>query len=629
MGSILKWHAAHPIHRELDILVFRRVILMVTTQKRTDLLFLPTTIEEMNALGWQKLDVILVSGDSYIDSPYSGVAVIGKVLQKAGFRVGIIAQPDVNSSVDISRLGEPALFWGVTGGTVDSMVANYTATLRKRRSDDFTPGGVNNRRPDRAVLVYTNLIKRTFKNTKPIVLGGIEASLRRITHYDYWTNKLRASILFDSKADYLLYGMADLSIVELARAFKEKKSPLEIRGLCTLAKTPPENYLILPSFEDVTSDKEAFIRMYHLFYQNNDPHTAKGLAQQKGDRWLVQNPPANILTRAQMDKVYSLGYEHDQHPYYEKQGSVKALETIRFSIPTHRGCYGECSFCAIAVHEGRTVSSRSEQSILAEVEEMTRHPKFKGIITDLSGPTANMYGFECVKKLNKGVCQDKRCVFPEICPILKIDHSYQIELLKKIRQIPGVKKVFVGSGIRYDMVLADKQNGLPYLKEIVAHHTSGQLKVAPEHADPYVLKMMGKPPVRSLLEFKQQFETLTRQVGKDQYLTYYLIAAYPGSSDNEMKRLKEFVSTKLNLTPEQVQVFTPTPSTYASVMYYTEKDPFTGEAIFVEKNIQRKIIQKEIITEPITTKTRPVSQSNKRKMANDYAKYKRPEKRTP
>jgi uncharacterized radical SAM protein YgiQ len=591
-------------------------------------LYLPTTLEEMTALRWQKLDVILISGDTYIDSPYSGIAVIGKVLQKAGFRVGIIAQPDVTKPDDISRLGEPALFWGVSGGAVDSMVVNYTATLRKRRSDDFTPGGENNRRPDRAVIAYTNLIRRTFKNTKPIVLGGIEASLRRITHYDYWTDKLRSPILFDSKADYLLYGMADLSVVELARALKEKKSPLEIRGLCYLAKTAPENFLVLPSFEEVLADQDKFICMYHLFYQNNDPITAKGLAQQKADRWLVQNPPALPLTQAQMDKIYSLGYERDQHPYYEQQGAVKALDTIRFSIPTHRGCYGECNFCAIAIHEGRTISSRSESSILAEAEEMTHHPKFKGVISDLSGPTANMYAIECAKKLNRGACLEKRCLFPEICPVLKIDHSQQTQLLQKLRQIPGIKKVFVGSGIRYDMVMADKQNGLAYLKEIVSHHVSGQMKVAPEHADPFVLKMMGKPPVRSLLDFKDSFEKLTRQAGKEQYLTYYLIAAYPGSSEASMKRLKEFVTSKLHLTPEQVQVFTPTPSTYASVMYYTEKDPFTGAPLFVEKTLTGKVVQKEIITSPQRIPPLEMTRPATSNPANGYAKNRKPSRKS-
>ena len=558
-------------------------------------MFLPTTSEELKSLGWNQLDVILVTGDSYLDSPYSGVAVIGKVLQKAGFRVGVIAQPDIDSDADISRLGEPALFWGVTGGAVDSMVANYTATLRKRRSDDFTPGGLNNRRPDRAVIVYTNLIKRTFKNTSPIVLGGIEASLRRITHYDYWNDKLRAPILFDSKADFLLYGMAETGVVELAKALREHESPLDIRGLCYLAKTPPQGYEILPSFEEVTGNSDAFIRMYQRFYQNNDPITAKGLAQQKGDRWLVQNPPALTLDQDQLDDIYNLDFEREQHPYYEEQGPVKALETIRFSIPTHRGCYGECNFCAIAVHEGRTVTSRSEDSILNEAEAMTHHERFKGIIQDLSGPTVNMYAVECVKKLKSGACPDKRCLFPEICPVLKVDHSKQTQLLKKIRQIPGIKKVFIGSGIRYDMVMADWQHGPAYLREVVNHHTSGQLKIAPEHSDPVVLQTMGKPSVTSLLDFKEKFDLYSNEAGKKQFLTYYLIAAYPGCSDREMKNLKQFMSTKLHLIPEQVQIFTPTPSTYGSVMYYTQKDPFSGEPIFVEKSVAGKTRQKEIL----------------------------------
>ncbi len=552
----------------------------------------------MQILGWEKLDILLVTGDSYIDAPYSGIALIGKVLLNAGYKVGVIAQPDTTTDVDISRLGEPDLFWGVSSGTVDSMVANYTATLRKRRSDDFTPGGLNNRRPDRAVIAYANLIKKFYKSSKPIVLGGIEASLRRITHYDYWSDRLRAPILFDSKADYLLYGMAEASIVELAAEIKHGESPLKIRGLCYLSKTIPDGYLELPSFEKTLENHDTFIQMYHQFYQNNDPITARGLAQRKGDRFLVQNPPAPSPTEEQMDVVYALDFEREQHPFYEKIGPVKALETIRFSIPTHRGCYGECNFCAIAVHEGRTISSRSEDSIVNEAQKLTQHPKFRGTITDLGGPTANMYQIECKKKLTSGACADKRCVFPDLCPVLKIDHSSQVDLLKKVSRVPGVKHVFVGSGIRYDMVLADKQHGMQYLRQVAAHHTSGQLKIAPEHTEPAVLKLMGKPPVRSVIEFREQFETLSKQAGKEQYLTYYLIAAYPGSSDREMRKLSEFVSQKLKIQPEQVQVFTPTPSTYASVMYYTEKDPFTGEKLFVEKDLHKKNRQKELVTKP-------------------------------
>lgn len=568
-------------------------------------LFLPTTREELDQLGWDHLDVILVSGDSYIDTPYSGIAVIGRVLADAGYRVGVIAQPDLTSDSDISRLGEPVLFWGVSAGTVDSMVANYTATLRKRHSDDFTPGGVNNRRPDRAVIAYTNLIKRYFKSSRPIVLGGIEASLRRITHYDYWSDRLRAPILFDSKADYLLYGMAESSVLELANELREGREPIDVRGLCYLSRQVPENYLVLPSFEEVIADQAVFARMFHTFYHNNDPITAKGLAQRKGDRYLVQNPPALTLNQSSLDKIYTFDYQRAQHPYYNQQGPVKALETIRFAIPTHRGCYGECNFCAIAVHEGRTVSSRSVDSILDEARLIAKHPQFKGIINDLSGPTANMYGFECEKKLKLGACEDKRCIYPTICPVLRVNHSPQIELLQQVRQIPGVHKVTVGSGIRYDMVLADGQCGMQYLNEIVRYHTSGQLKIAPEHSEQTVLSLMGKPSTATLLKFKEKFETLSRKAGKEQYLTYYLIAAYPGSSDREMKALHKFVASSLKVNPEQVQVFTPTPSTYASVMYYTEHDPFTGKALFVEKNLHKKALQKEIVTGRQVNRTVP------------------------
>lgn len=569
-------------------------------------MFLPTTRTELDTLSWPNLDVILVSGDSYIDSPYSGIAVIGNVLVKAGFRVGVIAQPSMDDPTDITRLGEPRLFWGVSSGTVDSMVANYTATLRKRRSDDFTPGGNNDRRPDRAVIAYTNLIRRHFKNTVPIVLGGIEASLRRVAHYDYWSDRIRAPILFDSKADYVLYGMAERSVVQLARALADHTDPTVIKGLGYLSHTAPSDYLILPSFEEVIASADKFTEMFRIFYENNDPITAHGLVQKKADRYYVQNPAQPPLNRSELDAVYSLDFQRKQHPFYEAQGPVKALETIRYSIPTHRGCYGECNFCAITVHEGRTVTSRSEESILAEARAFTRDPDFKGIIQDVGGPTANMYAMECAKKLKAGACLDKRCIFPDICPTLKVDHARQVALLKKIRQIPGVRKAFVGSGIRYDLVIADKTSGLDYLREVTQFHTSGQLKIAPEHSDPVVLKLMGKPPVGSITRFKEQFDQLSKAAGKKQFLTYYLIAAYPGSSDREMRKLHDFATRELKVLPEQVQVFTPTPSTFASVMYYTESDPFTGEPIFVEKNLKRKEQQKEIVVGVQGAQTRGV-----------------------
>ncbi len=557
--------------------------------------FLPTTPAELRERGWDRLDVILVTGDSYIDSPYIGAAVIGRVLEAAGFRVGIIAQPQVDRGDDITRLGEPRLFWGVTGGSVDSMVANYTAAKKKRRSDDYTPGGLNDRRPDRATLVYTNLIRRFFKHTCPVVLGGIEASLRRVAHYDFWSDSIRRSILFDAKADFLLYGMAEESVTALARALQAGEDVRALRGLCYIANRPPAGYLELPAYESVAADKLAFIEMFHVFYRNSDPLSAKGLFQRHGERCLVQNPPAPYPSQEKLDAFAALPYRRAQHPEYERQGAVKALETIRFSISTHRGCYGECNYCSIAVHEGRTVRWRSAESILAEAEELTRLPGFKGYIHDIGGPTANMYGYECRKKLTSGACPDRRCLSPQVCPALKPDHSPQIELLRRVRSLPGVKRAFVASGIRYDLVLADRAHGRGYLKEIVGWHVSGQLKVAPEHSEEHVLARMGKPGKEALLKFKALFDELSAEAGKEQYLTYYLIAAHPGCTESDMRRLKEFAGRKLHISPEQVQIFTPLPSTYSALMYYTGLDPFTLEPLFVEKDHARRERQKAVV----------------------------------
>jgi len=557
--------------------------------------FLPTTPAELEHLGWDYLDIIIVTGDSYIDSPFIGAAVIGRVLEKAGYRVGIIAQPDITSGMDITRLGEPGLFWGVSGGSVDSMVANYTASNKKRRTDDYTPGGVNNRRPDRAVIAYSNLIRRHFKKTRPIVLGGIEASLRRIVHYDFWSNSLRRSILFDAKADYLLYGMAEKSVLALAKGLQSGEDITKLRGVCYLAKEPPAAHIELPSFETVRTDKMRFIEMFHTFYRNNDPLTALGLFQRHGDRVLVQNPAEPYLSQIDLDAVFSLPFQRAQHPYYEIQGSVRALETIRLSISTHRGCYGECHFCAITVHEGRTVRWRSIKSILAEAEALTHLPDFKGYLLDVGGPTANMYGFECQKKLASGACQDKRCLYPTNCSRLKPDHSQQIELIRQLRSLPGMKKVFVASGIRTDLVLADKVHGVNYLREIAAHHVSGQLKVAPEHSEPRVLEKMGKPAQGDLLIFKNWFDHFSMEAHKAQFLTYYLIAAHPGCTEDDMLKLKQFASHELHISPEQVQIFTPSPSTYSSLMYYCDLDPFTLQPVFVEKDPTRKEKQKQIV----------------------------------
>ena len=558
-------------------------------------MFLPTTQAELAKLGWDQLDVILITGDTYIDSPYIGAAVIGKVLSHAGYRVGIIAQPDLETATDISRLGEPLLFWGVTSGSVDSMVANYTATKKRRRQDDFTPGGVNNQRPDRAVIAYANLIRHYFKNTKPIVLGGIEASLRRIAHYDFWNDSLRKSILIDAKADFLAYGMAEKSILELAAKLRQGQETHSIRGICYLAKEPCPEYLLLPSFAAVENDKLKFIEMFHLFYHNNDPLTARGLCQQQESRFLIQNPPADNLTESELSAIHDLDYERDVHPYYKKEGPVRALDTIRFSQTTHRGCYGECNFCSIAVHQGRTIQNRTLHSILEETKKITKLPDFKGYILDVGGPTANMYKMDCENKLQKGSCQNKRCLYPDICKNLKPNHQEQIRLLQQLRQIPGVKKVFVASGLRYDLILGDERSGLSYLKEVVEHHISGQLKIAPEHVEDKVLAKMGKPAAIKLQEFKELFDRLNQQAGKKQFLTYYLIAAHPGCEYEDMARLKSFAARELRISPEQVQIFTPLPSTYSALMYYTGLDPFTLKPIFVEKDLLRKEKQKQVV----------------------------------
>ena len=566
-------------------------------------MFLPTTRKELDERGIGQLDVILVTGDTYIDSPFMGVGLIGRVLKSKGFTVGIIAQPDTESDRDISRLGEPRLFWGITGGAVDSMVANYTASKKRRKRDDYTPGGENTRRPDRAVIVYTNLVRRFFKSTAPIVLGGIEASLRRIAHYDFWSNKIRRSILFDAKADYLLFGMAHTSIVELARALKNSKATTQeidqdpvtqIAGIGYIAKAPKG--IELPAYEAVVKNKNLYIQSFKTFYDNTDPTTARALSQAHADRFLVLNPPAPFSSTQEMDEIHDLDFQRDVHPYYKAQGHVRAMDTIRFSIPTHYGCYGECNFCAITVHQGRTVRWRSKTSIVAEAKKMTRDKDFKGYIFDLGGPTANMYGFECEKKLKKGACSHRRCLFPAPCPSLSPDHGPQMDLLNEISRLPGVKKVFLNSGIRHDLILMDKQKGQAYLRQVVTDHVSGQMKLAPEHCAPGVLALMGKPGTESLVEFKHRFDRICRTLNKKQFLTYYLIAAHPGCTMREMNELKAFTQNELHITPEQVQIFTPTPSTFSTLMYCTGMDPFAMIPMFVEKDPRAKEKQKQIVT---------------------------------
>ena len=565
--------------------------------------FIPTTRKEISDLGWGAPDVILVTGDTYVDSPHMGVAVVGRVLMDEGFRVGIIAQPDVHAGEDITRLGSPKLFWGVTAGAVDSLVANYTASGKRRKRDDLTPGGVNSQRPDRAVIIYSNLIRRYFKNHAFIVLGGIEASLRRISHYDAWSNKVRRSILFDAKADVLVYGMGESSVVALAQKRREGLPITGIRGICYISRDVPapdsqfpSPDLVLPPHNDVSKDQDQFTSMFKAFYENADPVTGRRLYQKQDTRYLVQNPPALPLSPNALDRIYELPYARDIHPFYGKKGKVLALDTIRFSLTTHRGCYGECRFCAITVHQGRHVSSRSEASILREARGFLKHPRFKGIISNVGGATANMYGIECRLKKKQGACKDKGCLFPEPCKHLPVHHGPQMHLLKALSQLDGVRKVFVGSGIRYDLILHDRKMGRHYLEEILRHHVSGQLKIAPEHVSGAVLNLMGKPGGQGLEKFVRLFNELKRKIGGEFFLTYYLMAAHPGCTIDHMQALRKFATKTLHLLPEQVQIFTPTPATYSTLMYYTKQNPFTGQKIFVEKNLKGKEAQKQIIT---------------------------------
>jgi uncharacterized radical SAM protein YgiQ len=552
-------------------------------------LLLPVTKEEIVKLGWDRPDIILVSGDTYIDSPFIGIAVIGNWLMLHGFKVAVIAQPDVNTS-EIAALGEPKLFWGVSAGAVDSLISNYTPTMKFRNSDDLTPGGINNLRPDRASMVYVNLIRKHFKNTVPIVLGGIEASLRRVAHFDLKDNALRRSILFDAKADVLVYGMGEKTILELATALKNKQAWNNINGLCYISKTPVDGFTELPSFENCKENPDEFSKMFNTFY-----HSKNGLIQKHDSRYLVHNPPQATLTQAELDKIAAMNFTREAHPHYLKKGVIKAQDTIKFSIISHRGCFGECNFCAISVHQGRTVVSRSVKSIKAEADYLAEFKDFKGYITDIGGPTANMYAVECAVFGSTGNCKDKRCLFPEACENLVFAHDKQLNMFNEVLKNPKIKKVFIASGIRYDMVCADKKFGQNYINAVTDKHTSGQLKIAPEHIDDKILTLMGKPCNKTLIEFIEMFKKARSNV----FLTYYFIAAYPGCTETEMKNLKKFASSKLKIRPEQVQIFTPSPSTYATLMYYTKLD-LAGNVIKVETDRGKKQKQKErLINKPL------------------------------
>ena len=568
--------------------------------------FLPVTREEMRKLGWRHADVILVSGDAYVDSPYSGVAVIGRVLANAGYRVAVLSQPDMSDPDAFKALGEPNLFWGISPGCVDSMVANYTAAGKRRRQDDFTPGGVNDRRPDRAAIAYANAVRAAWKPCRPIVLGGVEASLRRIAHYDFWSDKVRRPIVCDAKADALCYGMGERAMLAFADALKAGRDWRDIPGFCWMAGDkdfkPPAGAVELPSFAEVSANtpegKRAFAEAFVKFSRNQDPVCGKPLIQKVDNRWLVPNRPSAPLEPDELDAVHGIEWMLDAPPSIRAQGKIRALDTIRFGVTTHRGCYGECRFCAIAVHQGRRIVSRSKKSVVGEVKRFLRHPMFRGTVSDVGGPTANMYGFDCARKAKEGACRDRSCLFPCACPALRPDHRPQLDLLRELRSIAGVKHVFVASGIRPDLVAADRACGDEYISAIAKHHVSGQLKLAPEHVVAHVLECMGKPDVKALMEFKRKFDAFSRSAGRKQFLTYYFIAAHPGCTETDMRELKRFAERELNLRPEQVQIFTPTPLTAATCMYYTGIDPVSGRKVYVARGLGEKQRQKDILTGP-------------------------------
>lgn len=558
-------------------------------------MFIPTTPKEVAERGWSSLDVILVSGDTYTDNSYNGTALVGHWLIDHGFRVGIIAQPSIDSGDDICRLGTPELFWSVSAGCVDSMVANYTPSKKFRKQDDFTPGGINNRRPDRACIAYTNLIKKHAKG-RPVFLAGVEASLRRIAHYDYWSDSVRRSVLLDAKADGIVYGMGESTNLQIAERLRAGSDWRDLRGVCWASSARPEGCIELPSYTRVSDrkDRAPFMEAFRIFSENADPVTASPLCQDHGGRWLIQNLPQWPLSSDELDAAYGSDFENAVHPYYAKGGEVRAMQTVKNSVTTHRGCYGQCSFCSIALHQGRTVVSRSKESIVEEVERMASKKRFNGTIQDLGGPTANMYGIECRRKTECGGCRDRRCLFPEPCPSLRIDHARQIELLDEVSRIPGIKKVFVNSGIRYDMILSDELNGRRYLDRIVSHHVSGQMKIAPEHVDKQVLDLMGKPGSSTLVDFKAMFDDAAERCGKDEYLTYYFMAAHPGCTEADMRRLSDFCTHRLRTRPEQVQVFTPTPSSYSTAMWWCGTD-IDGNPVRIDRSMDGRRRQKDMV----------------------------------
>ncbi len=562
----------------------------------------------MQTLGWDQCDVILVTGDAYVDHPSFGAAVIGRVLEDQGFKVGIIAQPDWRSPADVMRLGRPRLFFGVTSGNIDSMLHHYTANKKLRHDDPYSPGGRHGLRPNRAVIVYSNLIRQSYKDV-PIVLGGIEASLRRLAHYDYWDDAVRRSILFDAKADLLVYGMGERAVGRIAQLLNTEEGPstgasassveplrarrqnielMNVPGTAVivrdseLPKFGTSEYAELPSFEEVSTSKEAFNQAFVIASSEANPHFGKRLLQKHGDRYLLVNPPAQPLSSEELDAVYSLPYQRKAHPSYKEP--VPALETVKYSITSHRGCYGGCSFCTLYFHQGPVIQSRSSQSVVDEIKMLAKDNNFKGIISDIGGPTANMYGTGCKVNGREKFCRKPSCLAPQLCENLKPGQHPSVKLWREALKVPGVKNIFVASGVRYDLALHDRK----YLKELIQKHTGGHLKVAPEHCSATVLKQMNKPGIGTFVEFLKIFRRLSR---REQYLVPYLISSHPGCRYDDMLELKRFLK-KNGLAVEQVQDFIPLPMTASAAMYHTGRNPYTGEELFVERSAAGKLRQR-------------------------------------
>lgn len=559
--------------------------------------FLPVCRKDMEERGWDAVDFAYVIGDAYVDHPSFGPAIISRILEANGYRVGIISQPDWKDNTSIMEYGEPKLGFLISGGNMDSMVNHYSVSKKRRKTDAFTPGGVMGKRPDYATIVYGNLIRQVYKKT-PIIIGGIEASLRRLAHYDYWSNHLKRSILLDSGADLISYGMGERSIVEIADALKSGIAVGDITfidGTVYKAKDLSSVYdaVTLPSYEELKKDKLNYARSFYVQYCNTDPFSGKRLVEPYSDHlYVVQNPPAKPLSQPEMDRVYSFPYMRTYHPSYEAAGGVPAIEEVKYSLISNRGCFGGCNFCALTFHQGRIIQTRSHESLLAEANQFIWDKDFKGYIHDVGGPTANFRAPSCEKQLQYGVCKEKQCLFPKPCRNLKVDHKDYLKLLRKLRELPNVKKVFIRSGIRFDYLMADKDD--TFFRELCEHHVSGQLKVAPEHISDAVLQKMGKPENRVYEAFTEKYKKINQKLGKNQFLVPYLMSSHPGSTMKEAVELAEYLRD-LGYMPEQVQDFYPTPSTISTCMYYTGLDPRTMQPVYVAVNPHEKAMQRALI----------------------------------